>query len=73
MAAGCKEKLALLYFDMAAQASYIYCCCFFYQALGIFCTKKRELFSLEIARIPQLKKIAPKVFKLAVCYLAIAA
>jgi len=86
MAAGCEEKLALWCFVMAAQASNI--CFSFYQALDIFSKNKNKkqtkqtnkkksslagkiFFFLEITGL--LKYDPIKFFKLAVCYLAIAA
>jgi len=44
MAAGCKEKLALLYFIMAAQASS------FFQALNIFIRNRRDTASEKVTR-----------------------
>jgi len=43
MVANCKEKLELMYFVMATQASRL--CCSFYNALHIF-SKKKKIGSL---------------------------
>jgi len=75
MAAVCKEKLALLYFVMATQA--LYFCFSFYLTLDIFSTRISSLAGTIFLKSPGilwLKKKRPDyVWKVAVCYFAIAA
>jgi len=60
MAARCKEKLALLYFVMAAQASYI--CFSFYNALDI--KKKYVTVPKKMDLVMQKKKKRFEIYAL---------